>query len=246
MSRTVHMIRRYFWWIRVFLDVQHYISTYKLCAQFLPDRVLTKLMHLDIPNVPFTGCAVDSIGMLPTITKGHKFALTFICLLPFYVIEAPLKTKTAEEVTVAYLKKYYQKYHITYTFYRIAAPNSKNDILISTFESLGIKRIYSNSFYPKGNGRIENVHNFLKRTIAKFMHNGTLEWDNALPLAIYCFNVAPLVNDLEPPFYLVHGRDPLEGRLSHLQNYCRYVREQPGRLAVQEIRKMWKTHVKLL
>ena len=105
----------------------------------------------------------------------------------------------------------------------------KNDHLISTFKSLGIKKIYSNPFYLIGNGRIENVHNFLKRTIAKYMHNSTLEWDDALRLAVYCFNVAPLVYDLESPCCLVHGRDPLEGRLSHLQNYCRYIGEQPGR-----------------
>ena len=69
-TRMIHMIRRYFWWIGLCLDVQHYISTCKLCAQFLPNKILTKPMHLDIPNVPFTGCAVDSIGMLPTTTKG--------------------------------------------------------------------------------------------------------------------------------------------------------------------------------
>ena len=58
--------------------------------------------------------------------------------------------------------------------------------------------------------------------------------------------MAPSVNDLESPHYLVHGRDPLEGRLSHFQNYCRHVGEQPGRLAVQEFRNIWKTHAKLL
>ena len=42
------------------------------------------------------------------------------------------------------------------------------------------------------------------------MHNSTLEWDNALALTTYCFNRAPSVNDLESPFYLKHGRDPLE------------------------------------
>ena len=78
------------------------------------------------------------------------------------------------------------------------------------------------------------------------MHNSTLEWDDTQPLAVYCFNVAPSVNDLESAFYLVHGRDPLEGRLIHHQNYCRYVGEQPSRLAVQELRNMWKTHTKLL
>ena len=49
------------------------------------------------------------------------------------------------------------------------------------------------------------------------MHNSTHEWDDALPLSTYCFNIAPSVNDLESPFYLVHGRNPLEVILSYLQ-----------------------------
>ena len=78
------------------------------------------------------------------------------------------------------------------------------------------------------------------------MHNSTLERDDALPLAIYYSNAAPSVNDLEPPFYLANGTDLLEGRLNHPQSYCRYVGEQPGRLAVQELRNMGKMHVKFL
>ena len=53
------------------------------------------------------------------------------------------------------------------------------------------------------------------------------------------------VDDLESPFYLVHDRDPLEGRLSNLQNYCRYIGDQPGQIAVQELRKL-KLNTKLL
>ena len=32
----------------------------------------------------------------------------------------------------------------------------------------------------------------------------------------------------------IFGHDPLEGRLSNLQNYCSYLGDQLGRLAVQE------------
>ena len=62
-------------------------------------------MHLDMPNIPFAGCAVDSIGILPTTTNSYKFTLTFICLLTSYVIVVPLNTKTAEEAMMAYLKE---------------------------------------------------------------------------------------------------------------------------------------------
>ena len=64
------------------------------------------------------------------------------------------------------------------------------------------------------------------------------------PLATYCYNIAPSVDE-RSPFYLLHGRDPLEGRPSNLQNYCRYVGDQPVQLAVQELRKMWKLHANL-
>ena len=67
------------------------------------------------------------------------------------------------------------------------------------------------------------------------------QW-NPIPLC----NIAPSVDDLKSPFYLVHGRDPLKGRLSNLQKYCRYIGDQPSWLAVEELREMWKLHVNLL
>ena len=51
------------------------------------------------------------------------------------------------------------------------------------------------------------------------------------------------MDDHESPFYLVHGKNSLEGRLSNLQNYCRYLGDQPGQIGVQELRKL---HTKLL
>ena len=73
----------------------------------------------------------------------------------------------------------------------------KNEQMMSVFDTLGIKCIYSNPYYPKGNSRIENVHNFLKHTIVKFTYGSQLEWDDALPLATYCYNIAPSVDNLE-------------------------------------------------
>ena len=70
------------------------------------------------------------------------------------------------------------------------------------------------------------------------MHGSKLEWDDALPLATYCYNIAPSMDDLEPPFYFIYGRDLLKGRLSNLQNYFRYMGDQPGWVAVQELRKL--------
>ena len=104
----------------------------------------------------------------------------------------------------------------------------KNEQLISVFDNLGIKWVYSNPYYSRGNSRIEIMHNFIQQTIATFMHGSELKWDDALPLATYCYNIMPSLDDLKSPFHLEHGSDPLEGRLSNLQNFCR-----PSCLVVQ-------------
>ena len=173
-------------------------------------------MHLYIRQVPFATCAVDSIGQLPKTSKGNRFTLSFICLQTSYSITVPLKTKTADKVSMAYIKEILPKTSCSKFILKDNGTEFKNEQLMSIFDTLGIKQIYSNPYYPRGNRRTENIHNFLKRAMAKFMHGSQFEWNDVLPIPTYCYNKAPSVDDFESPFYLVHGRDPLERRLSNL------------------------------
>ena len=49
----------------------------------------------------------------------------------------------------------------------------KNSQMNTILKQLGIKHLYSNPYRPQGNFRIDNVHNFLKRTLTKFLSS----WD---------------------------------------------------------------------
>ena len=190
-------------------DVHQHVNTCKSCIQFLPNRIYMQLMHLEILQLPFTGCAMDSIGQLPTTSKGNRFALTFICfLLASYLITVLLKTKTANEVWMAYVQEILLTTSCSKFILQDNGMEFKNEKIMSVFDTLGIKRIYSNPHYPRGNSMIKNVQNFLKQTIAKFMHGSQLKLDDTLPLATYCYNIAPSVDDLESPFHLVHGSGP--------------------------------------
>ena len=92
-SHTMNMIRHYFWWVGMHKDINQHISNCQLCIQTLPKWVYTQPMHLEIPKVPFTGCAMDCIGPLPATSKGNRHTLTFICLITSYLIRVPLKSK---------------------------------------------------------------------------------------------------------------------------------------------------------
>ena len=153
------MIRCYFWWVG-----DQYINSCQLCIQFLPNQLYTLPMHLEIQRVPFAGCAMDCIGPLPATSKGNRHALTFICLLPSYLIMVPLKSKTVDEVSMTNIKEILPKTPCSKFILQDNAMEFKNDQLMSVFNALGIKCIYSNPYYPQGNGRIENVHCFLLNT----------------------------------------------------------------------------------
>ena len=84
----------------------------------------------------------------------------------------------------------------------------KNSQMNTGLKQLGIRCIYSNPYRPQGNSRIENVHIFLKRILTKFLSSSDAKWDKVLPFAYYCFNSTPTSDDLESPFFLIHGRDP--------------------------------------
>ena len=177
-------------------SICQHITTCKLCAQFLPNKVNPRLMDLKIPQVPFAGCVVNTIGLLPTMSKGNKYTLTYMCLLTLYLIAVPLKLKTAEEIIMIYIKHILPTTSCSTFILQDNSTEFKKSQLIATFKSLGIKPIYSNPYGPQDNSRLENAHNFLKCTISKFLHNSMLEWDDILPIAAYIYDVAPSVNTL--------------------------------------------------
>ena len=63
----------------------------------------------------------------------------------------------------------------------------------------------------------------------------------------YCFNSTPASDDLESPFFLIHGRDPLEGctRLFGSGD-IRYMGNDKGLILFAKLHKLWLTHAKSL
>ena len=141
------------------------------------------------------------------MSKGNKYELTFMCLKISYLTVVPLKSKTAKEVTMAYIKHILPTTSCSTFILQDNGTEFKNSQQVATLKSLGIKPIHRNPYRPQGNSRLENAHNFLKHTISKFLHSSTLEWDDILPIAAYIYNIAPTVNDLKSPFFLVFSRE---------------------------------------
>ena len=155
--------------------------------------------------------------------------------------------KTAELVVEAYLSGILSRARAAKVCLLDNGSELKNSQMNTVLKQLGIKHIYSNPYRPQGNSQIENVPNFLKRILTKFLSSLDAKWDNVLQFACYCFNSTPTSDDLESPFFLIHGRDPLKGHAGLFgSGDIRYMGDDKGLILFAKLRKLWLTHAKSL
>ena len=168
-ARTLNALKRKFWWKGMQRDIKYHITNCITCSKNLPNISCHPQLHLEIPMVPFACIAIDTIGKLPTTSSGNRYALTCIDLLTFYVIAVPKPDKIAESVVEVYLSGILSRAGASMVCLSDNGLELKNSQMNTVLKQLGIKCIYFNPYQPQGNSRIENVLNFLKRMLTKFL-----------------------------------------------------------------------------
>ena len=172
------------------LDVKNHIKSCITCFKNLTNTTHHPQLHLEIPKVPFASIAIDTVGKLPTTSSGNKYALTCIDLLTSYIIAVPIPNKAAELVVETYLSGILSRTGASMVCLSDNGSELKNSQMNTVLKQLGIKCIFSTSYRPQGNSHIENIHNYLKRTLTKFLSSADTEWDKILPFACYCFSTS--------------------------------------------------------
>ena len=188
-------------------------------------------------------CSHRSIGKLPTTSSGNRYVLTCINLLTSFIIAVPIPNKAAESMVESYLSGILSRTGASTVCLSDNSSELKSSQMNSILKQLGIKHIFSNPYRPQGNSCIENVHNFLKRTLTKYLSSTDVEWDKILPFAWYSFNTTPTADNLKSPFFLIHGRDLQEGHTRLLgKGLIKYLGNDKGIILFTEICKLWLVH----
>ena len=161
--------------------------------------------HLEVPKTPMTVLAMDTIGCLPITSNSSRWVLMDICLHTSYVFAVPMKETIAESIVQHYLSGILTHRGGSVTILSNNGTEFKNEMLNEVCDQLGIKRLFTNPFCPQGNAKVENVHNFLKRSLTKFLDNNNLVWNDLIPFTCYCYNIFPGSNGTKSPFFLMLG-----------------------------------------
>ena len=239
--RMYTLLKRLYYWKGLKLSVVKHIKMCYHCQRRNKQVVKCATLHFDVATFPMQFISMDLIGEFhPPTTNKNRYALPVICMLTGYVFCVPLKTKTAEEVTQAYIDNIYSKFGGSMKILNDNSTEFRNKIFEQVARELGIvHKLYTPPYHPASNGRIEGFHAFLKACIAKHIAP-QLEWDVLVPLACAAYNFIPNEHSKESPFFLMFGRDPVLPLNTLLKPKIRYTGNNVNVLSLEAMKNMFK------
>ena len=121
---------------------------------------------------------MDLIGEFhppPPTSHGHHYALTAVCMLTGFTWCVPLKTKTVEEISKAYMDHIYSNFGGNIKILMENGTEFKNKLFKEVVKKLGTEfSIHSPPYRPQSNGKIEGFHRFLKKHVSA--STSTMDW----------------------------------------------------------------------
>ena len=84
----------------------------------------------------------------------------------------------------------------------------KNLLMDNVLQQLGIDYIFSASYHPQSNTKLEVFHKYLKPTLKKLCQKDPDNWNKYINQVLTSYHVTPHLTTAEIPFFLVYGRDP--------------------------------------
>ena len=98
--RTYAALKRVFYWKGMKEDIRKHCKTCATCMLHKLENVKFERKVFKPSLQPMDFICMDLIGEFhPPTSRGHRYALTAVCMLTGFTWCIPLKTKTAEEVS---------------------------------------------------------------------------------------------------------------------------------------------------
>ena len=134
--------------------IYRYVKQCRSCQQ--RNRQVVKYVQgqFKAPATPMEFISMDLIVEFhPPSSKGHRYALTVICMLTGYTFCIPLKTKTPAEVPNSYVDNVYAKFGGSLKILSDNGTEFKNQLFTDVTTELGAEnKIYTPPYHPQSNG----------------------------------------------------------------------------------------------
>lgn len=215
-ARTAAAVARYFYWPRLYADVEHFVRSCRTCAAAKPsNRLRLGSESFDpIPVQPFTHWSMDLIGPLPKTKTGNDWIVTWVDRTSKTIVARACKSGRSSGADLADLT-----FEAICCQYGIPARlTHDNDVRFKKFWTqlwtlVGTKLTPTSAWNPqadpaeRANRQVQEALRAAIATVGAFD-----EWDRALPYITFGLNTQLSTATGTSPFELAHGfaaRTPL-------------------------------------
>ena len=208
-GKTYSLAKKYYYWPKIIKHIQAPVDSCSLCRREKLQAEKCQLQTTEIPKKPLLRSQLTLKWSFPVSHSGNKIILVMTDHFTGWPIAAAIPDKEATRVENAIYRDLVLVHGCPEILLSDNGKVFTNDLLAYVCEEFSIEQHFTSPHTPRSNGKTENFNKFLKASIRKLYQEHKEAWDQVLPQILFAYRCCPHTSTGEPPYTLVHGRDPV-------------------------------------
>jgi hypothetical protein len=140
--------------------------------------------------------------------RQHKYILCITDAFTKYALITAVENKEAEMVAKAIFSKWFCKFSILAQIHTDGRKEFVNKLSNKLFTLLNIQHTKTSPAHPQCNAQVEVFNKTVKKYLASFIDDTTLDWENFLPALVLSYNTSYHSTIATTPYKLLFGERP--------------------------------------
>jgi hypothetical protein len=208
-------LKTYIWqtssynWPRIYSDILKHTKTCPRCQQRKSSMDKPPPFHpLPMPDQPNIRIHEDLFGPMLAAGRQHKYILCIRYAFTKYALVTAIENKEAETVAKAIFSEWFCKFGIPAQIHTDGRKEFVNNFSKERFNLLNVEHSKMTLAHPQCNLQVEVFNKTIKKYLASFMDDTTLDWENFLLALMLSYNTSYHSTILTAPFELLFDTKP--------------------------------------